>query len=189
MNVGVLALQGDFERHLDALREIGAPGQEVRSPEDLQKVTRLIIPGGESTTVGMLMKRTGFDEALRERHQDGLPIWGTCMGMIMLAKEIEGRPNQFSLGFLDITVRRNAFGAQVHSFEDTLTVEGIPEPVTAVFIRAPIVTQCGPNVQSICEYQGQTVAVREGRCLGTSFHPELTDDTQFHRWFLSSAFD
>ncbi len=186
MRVGVVALQGDFEKHIEALRRTSpeVDAVEVRTPEDLATVERAILPGGESTTVGLLMRRFGLGEALKQAAGEGKPIWGTCMGMIMLAKEIEGRPDQYSLGLLDMEVRRNAFGAQVHSFEAAVPVAGLDEPVTGVFIRAPIVTRLGPGVESLAEYQGQVVAVRQGNILGTSFHPELTDDTRLHRWFL-----
>ena len=186
MRVGVVALQGDFEKHLEALRRTSpnVDPVEIRTPEELATVERVILPGGESTTVGLLMRRFGLGEALTKAAAEGMPIWGTCMGMIMLAREIEGRPDQYSLGLLDIEVRRNAFGAQVHSFETAVPVTGLDEPVTGVFIRAPIVTRCGPDVEPLAEYQGQVVAVRQGNILGTSFHPELTDDIRLHRWFL-----
>jgi 5'-phosphate synthase pdxT subunit len=145
----------------------------------------LIIPGGESTTVGMLMERFGLGDAIRSSAEQGMPIWGTCMGMILMSKAVEGRPNQYSLNLLDIEVRRNAFGAQVHSFEDTVQIEGVDHPVTGVFIRAPIVSKLGKEARSICKYRGSIVAVRQGNRIGTSFHPELTDDDSMHRWFLS----
>lgn len=180
---GVIAIQGDFEKHLAALSKCGAEGLEVRTPEDLAKVDRVIIPGGESTTVGKLMERFGLGEALKSRVSEGMPIWGTCMGMILLAKEIEGY-DQYRLGLLDITIRRNAFGAQVHSFEDEVTVSGLGD-LTAVFIRAPVVTRCGEGVEILASYRDEIVAVRQGNILGTAFHPELTDDTRLHEWFLS----
>lgn len=129
------------------------------------------------------MQRWGLADALIERARKGVPIWGTCMGMILMAREIEGR-EQFSLGLLDITVRRNAFGPQIYSFEDQLNFASLQVPVTGVFIRAPIVVRCGAEVEVLSEYHGQVVAVREGNCVGTSFHPELTDDPSIHRWFL-----
>jgi len=186
MRVGVVALQGDFEKHIEALRRTSLEviPVEVRTPEDLATVERAILPGGESTTVGLLMRRFGLGDALREAAGRGMPIWGTCMGMIMLAKGIEERPDQYSLGLLDIDVRRNAFGAQVHSFETAVPVQGLDEPVTGVFIRAPIVTRCGDGVEPLARYKDQVVAVRQGNILGTSFHPELTEDTRLHRWFL-----
>jgi pyridoxal 5'-phosphate synthase pdxT subunit len=179
----VLSVQGDFERHIEAVRSLGAEAVEVRTPEELATVERLIAPGGESTTVGMLMRRFGLDQAIRERAASGMPVWGTCMGLILMSTEVEGR-EQPTLGLLDVTVRRNAFGAQVHSFEDSVKVAGIEGTVQAVFIRAPVVTRLGPGVESLAEYGGEIVAVRHGALLGTSFHPELTDDRRMHEWFL-----
>ena len=186
--VGVVAVQGDFEKHLEALRRCGLPSEglvEVRTPEDLEGVDRAILPGGESTTVGLLMQRYGLGEALKSRAEAGMPLWGTCMGMILMAKEIDGRPEQFSLGVLDVGVERNAFGAQVHSFEEELEVEGLDGPLTAVFIRAPVVTRQGNGVEALAEHEGKVVAVRQEKLLGTSFHPELTEDLRMHRMFLS----
>jgi 5'-phosphate synthase pdxT subunit len=180
---GVISIQGDFSKHLEVLSRIGAQAKEIREPRDLAGVDRVILPGGESTTVGMLMQRWGLAEALVERVRSGIPIWGTCMGMILMATEIEDR-EQFSLGFLDITVRRNAFGPQIYSFEDALDFEPIRRQVVGVFIRAPIVVRHGPNVEVLSTYQGKVVAVRQGNCVGTSFHPELTADDSIHRWFL-----
>ena len=189
MRIGVIALQGDFERHVDALRRAGEGVEtvEVRTPEDLARVERAILPGGESTTVGLLMRRYGLGDALREAAGEGMPLWGTCMGMILLARGIEDRPEQYTLGLLDVDVRRNAFGAQVHSFETAVAVAGLAEPVTGVFIRAPVVTRLGPEVEALARHEGQVVAVRAGNVLGTSFHPELTDDARLHEWFLGFA--
>jgi 5'-phosphate synthase pdxT subunit len=183
MRVGVIAIQGDFAKHLGAVEACGAQAIEVRTPEQLETVDRAIIPGGESTTVGKLMERYGLGEALIRRAHEGMPLWGTCMGLILMASEIEGS-DQYRLGLLDVCVRRNAFGAQVNSFEDSLRVEGLGEPLTAVFIRAPIVTRLGRHVDAIATYHGQVVGVRQGALLGTSFHPELTEDLRLHRWFL-----
>lgn len=180
---GVLALQGDFERHLAALGEVGAEAAEVRSPEQLAEVERLVIPGGESTTVGMLLERYGLGAAVRERALAGMPVWGTCMGLILLASEVEGR-EQPLLKLLDATVRRNAFGPQVYSFEDEVACEGLGT-VPGVFIRAPEVVRTGPGVEVWARYQGRIVGVRSGRILGTSFHPELTADRRIHSYFLS----
>lgn len=180
---GVIAIQGDFDKHLLAIERAGGKGLEIRTPEELTGADRIIIPGGESSTVGLLMQRFGLGDAIRVRAQAGMPVWGTCMGMILMAHDIEDR-EQYTLDLLDISVRRNAFGAQVHSFEDEVTVEGMGDVVTAVFIRAPIVTRLGPGVEKLAEYDGHTVAVRQGNLIGTSFHPELTDDTRMHRWFL-----
>lgn len=184
--VGVVAIQGDFEKHIHSLERCGISDlqvREVRTPEELDGVDRVIIPGGESTTVGMLMERFGLGAALKERAAQGLPIWGTCMGMILMASKVEDR-DQYSLDLLDITVRRNAFGAQVHSFEDEVQVDGLDGGVMGVFIRAPIVTEIRGEAKAISAYDGKVVGVRQGNLLGTSFHPELTDDTRLHRWFL-----
>lgn len=181
--VGVVAIQGDFEKHARAFEACGAQVRFVRTPEDLEGVQRAVIPGGESTTVGKLMQRFGLGDALVSRANQGMPLWGTCMGMILMAKEVEGY-DQYSLGLLDVTVRRNAFGAQVHSFEDEISMGGFETPVTGVFIRAPIVIQGGKGVETLAEYDGKVVAVRQGNLLGTSFHPELTDDRRVHEWFL-----
>lgn len=187
MTVGVVAIQGDFERHLSALNRLALAGlatHEVRVPEDLKGVDRVILPGGESTTVGLLMQRFGLGDALIERAKKGMPIWGTCMGMILLAKDIADRPDQYTLGLLDISVQRNAFGSQVHSFEGAVPFKGLDEPVNGVFIRAPVVCRLGKGVEKLGEFDGKIVAVRQGNLLGTSFHPELTPDTRVHRWFL-----
>ena len=186
MRVGVLAVQGDFEKHIHSLKSLSNPPEtiEVRTPEGLAKVERLIIPGGESTTVGLLLQRYGLADAIQERAAAGMPIWGTCMGMIMLSKKVEGR-DQFTLGLLDITVRRNAFGAQVHSFEAPVSMTNLSEPVEGVFIRAPIVTEYGDQTEVLASYDGKVVAVKQGTILGTSFHPELTDDTRLHEWFTT----
>lgn len=185
--VGVVAIQGDFSKHVEAIRSCSPDTKlfEIRTPEDLDQVTHLIIPGGESTTVGLLMQRYGLGEAIIKRvQQRSLAVWGTCMGMILLAKSVENH-DQYRLGLLDITVRRNAFGTQVHSFEDETNIDGLDSPVMGVYIRAPIVTEWGPMVKILGKYQGQVVAARQENVLGTSFHPELTDDTRMHLWFLS----
>jgi 5'-phosphate synthase pdxT subunit len=183
--IGVLAVQGDYAKHIEALSRCaqGVNVLEIRTREELQMVGRLIIPGGESTTVGLLLERYGLGDSIKAAAKSGMPIWGTCMGMIMMAHDVEGR-TQYSLDLLDVTVRRNAFGAQIHSFEDEVKVTGLAEPVTAVFIRAPIVTRLGEGVETLAVYKDQIVAVRSGNLIGTSFHPELTDDDRFHRWFL-----
>ena len=181
--VGVVAIQGDFERHAAAFRRCGADVVFVKTPEQLAGVDRIVIPGGESTTVGKLMERYGLGAAIISAAEGGTPVWGTCMGMILMAKEVEGG-DQYRLGLLDVTVRRNAFGSQVHSFEDSVDFAGLDGPVTGVFIRAPTATACGDGVCVLAEYGGQVVAVREGSLFATSFHPELTDDVRLHEWFL-----
>ncbi len=185
--IGVCAIQGDYAKHIEALEHSGVPTAsicEVRTPEELAQVDRLILPGGESTTVGLLMHRYGLGQAIQEAAATGMPIWGTCMGMILLARSIESLPDQYSLKLLDISVQRNAFGAQVHSFEDEVTVDGIEHPTLGVFIRAPIVTEVGPAAVVIARYHGKVVGVRQGKILGTSFHPELTSDQQLHQYFM-----
>jgi len=186
MRVGVVAIQGDFEKHSLALLACGLDGLEVvevRTPEELSSVDSAIIPGGESTTVGLLMQRYGLGDALKSAAKDGMPIWGTCMGMIMMARSVVGS-RQYTLGLLDIEVSRNAFGAQVHSFEDEVSVDGLSHPVLGVFIRAPIVTAVNPPARVIATYQDRIVGVQQGKLLGTSFHPELTDDIRLHEFFL-----
>lgn len=182
--VGVVSIQGDFSKHIEAVQKIGIEAREVRTPEELTGVDRIIIPGGESSAVGKLMERFGLGQALIEFASDGHPIWGTCMGMILMAREVEGH-DQYRLGLLDICVQRNAFGAQVHSFESEVEVVGWDQPATGVFIRAPIVTECGTGVKVLSHFEGKVVAVQEGNRVGTSFHPELTQDTRFHEWFCN----
>jgi 5'-phosphate synthase pdxT subunit len=184
--VGVVSIQGDFQKHIEALRSCGLGEEQivrVRLPEDLLQVERLIIPGGESTTVGSLMKRFGLGEAIQEAAKKGMPIWGTCMGLILLAKEVENAPPP-TLGLLDITVRRNAYGSQVHSFEEEVFFEPLQDAILGVFIRAPIVTRLGEGVEELARYEDKIVAVRQGNILATSFHPELTSDKRVHEWFL-----
>jgi len=185
--VGVVSIQGDFEKHIEALeraRVKGLTAIQVRTPEDLARADRVIMPGGESTTVGLLMERYGLGDALRRAAADGMPMWGTCMGMILLASEVEGR-EQYTLKLMDIAVRRNAFGAQVHSFEDEVAIKSLGSPVLGVFIRAPIVSRLGPGVEELARYDGKVVAVRQANLIGTSFHPELTPDVRLHRWFAT----
>ncbi len=185
MQVGVVAIQGDFQKHIDALQSCreGIVAKEVRTPEDLAQVERLILPGGESTTVGLLMQRYGLGDAIKKAADEDMPIWGTCMGMILMASRVSGRA-QYTLDLLNIEVTRNAFGAQVHSFEDAVEVTGLDQPVLGVFIRAPIVSQVEAPAEIFAQYMGKVVGVRQGKRLGTSFHPELTDDLQLHEYFL-----
>jgi len=168
-----------------ALEACGAQVTEVRLPEHLEGLERLVIPGGESTTIGKLMARYGLDEAVRAFSAEGKPIFGTCAGMIMLSKDIEGS-NQQRLGLLDATVLRNAFGRQVDSFEADIEVKEIgPPPIKGVFIRAPYVESVGKSVQTLGEFEGKIVLVRQKNILAAAFHPELTDDLRLHRYFLS----
>ena len=185
MTIGVLALQGDFAEHLAMLARIGVGAREVRKAGDLEGVDALIIPGGESTTIGKLMARYGLDEAIRARAKQGMPIYGTCAGLILLAQAIEGS-DQPRLGLMDIAVIRNAFGRQIESFEADIPFAPTPDqPVRGVFIRAPIVARVGAGVQTLSVFDGKIVAVQQGNLLATAFHPELTDDTRVHRYFLS----
>lgn len=184
--VGVLGLQGDFSEHLSTLRRMGAEAVDVRKPAQLDDVDALIIPGGESTTIGKLAEHYGIIPKLRERVNEGMPVWGTCAGAIFLAKEVPGHPHPLA-SLMDITVERNAFGRQIDSFEADLDVAGMTGgPFHAVFIRAPKITETGNDVEVLARLRdGTVVAAKEGRLLATSFHPELTRDDRFHRYFLS----
>lgn len=187
MKIGVLALQGAFIEHIKILHRLGVEAVEVRLPQDLEGLAGLIIPGGESTTIGKLAVMYGLMEPLRAFAQEK-PVWGTCAGMIFMAKEIG--MNQPLLAVMDIVVERNAFGRQVDSFETDLPVEGMSEPFPAVFIRAPKLVETKNDVQVIARLtDGTAVAAKEGRWLVTSFHPELTQDTRFHQYFLSMIKD
>jgi len=184
MRVGVLALQGDFAKHIEMLRRCGAEAAVVRTAQEVESVDALVIPGGESTTVGKLLGRFGVGRAIEERARKGMPVFGTCTGMILMAKGIEGS-DQPRLGLMDITVRRNAFGRQVDSFEADLRIPELgEEPVRAVFIRAPIVTEIRDGAEALASVDGDVVLVRQGKLLAAAFHPELTDDTRLHRMFL-----
>jgi 5'-phosphate synthase pdxT subunit len=173
MRIGVLAIQGDFREHANVLRRLGADPIEVRKPEELDGLDGLVIPGGESTAIMRLARIYGFEEALRRFDR---PVFGTCAGMILLDRE--------HLGLVDITVRRNAYGRQVASFEADLELDGDSEPLRGVFIRAPRVEDAGAAVEVVAELDGEPVLLREGRFLVASFHPELTDDLRVHRLFL-----
>lgn len=185
---GVLGLQGDFREHIETLRDMGVEAIDVRRPEQLDEVDALIVPGGESTTIGKLAAHYGFVPKLRERVAQGMPVWGTCAGAIFLARNVPGHPHPLA-ELMDITVERNAFGRQVDSFEADLDVAPFgSRPFHAVFIRAPRIAAVGPNVEVLATLEdGTVVAAREGRLLATSFHPELTGDRRFHEYFLSLA--
>lgn len=188
LTIGVLALQGDFEAHLHMLRRCGVQAREVRTAQQLQEVDGLIIPGGESTTIIKLMQRYGLDETLRRRAEEGMPVYGTCAGLIVMAREIEGYPQQPRLGLLDVAVARNAFGRQVDSFEIDLPVSKLGEPpLRAVFIRAPYITRVGEDVEVLASLDGKIVLVQQGNLLGGAFHPELTDDLRLHNYFVQMA--
>ncbi|ADP80365.1 SNO glutamine amidotransferase [Pseudofrankia inefficax] len=184
--VGVLALQGDVREHVRALAVTGADAVEVRRPTELAALDGLVLPGGESTTIGRLLKIFELLEPLRDAVADGLPVYGSCAGMILLARDVlDGRPDQPLIGGLDVVVRRNAFGRQVDSFEADLDVAGVGgPPVHAVFIRAPWVEKAGDAVTVLARVGEHPVAVRQGHLLATSFHPELTGDTRMHELFV-----
>jgi 5'-phosphate synthase pdxT subunit len=187
MKIGVLALQGAFIEHEKTLRRLDVETVEVRLPEDLEGLDGLVIPGGESTTIGKIARRWGLLEPLHAFAQSGRPLWGTCAGMIFIAKEmVDGKPDQPLLGLMDVTVRRNAFGRQVDSFEADLDVPALgKEPFHAIFIRAPLIERVGEGVEVLAQLEdGSIVAVRQGNLLATAFHPELTEDDRFHRYFL-----
>ena len=182
--IGVLALQGDVREHLAALEAVGAPARPVRRRHELDGLAGLIIPGGESTTIGRLLVLYDLLEPIRERAAAGrLAIYGTCAGLILLAREIEGS-DQPRLGLLDVTVRRNAYGRQVDSFEALIEAPALgPEPLEAAFIRAPLITRAGEGVEVLAHHDGHPVLVRQGTLLASSFHPELTGDLRVHRYF------
>jgi 5'-phosphate synthase pdxT subunit len=183
--IGVLALQGAFIEHVHALERLGVAAREVRLPRDLDGLDGLILPGGESTTIGKLMVQYGLDEPIRARARAGFPIWGTCAGMILLAKDIGGL-RQPLIGVMDIVVERNAFGRQLDSFEADLAIPVIgAEPFPTVFIRAPLIHSVSGETEILARLaDGRIVAARQGNLLATSFHPELTNDDRLHRYFV-----
>jgi len=192
--VGVLAVQGDFAEHAAMLRRAGLARaievsvREVRKPPDLDGLDGLIVPGGESTTIGKLLVAYGLEDPIRAAAERGLPVWGTCAGMILLARDIVGTQPDGRIGLMDLTVQRNAFGRQVDSFETDLPFDGIDHPIHAVFIRAPLVQRIGSDAQALATLpDGRVVAARQGNLLATAFHPELTPDTSLHEWFLQQC--
>jgi len=187
MKVGVLALQGDVVEHKKILGALGVEAVDVRLPEDLENMDGLIIPGGESTTIGKLMVRYGLDQAIPARAAQGMPVYGTCAGMILMARTVHGGEPPL-LRMMDITVLRNAYGRQVDSFETNLDVPVLgPPPLRAVFIRAPVVEEVGAAVDVLASLNGHPVLARQGGLLVSSFHPELAPDDRIHRYFLALA--
>ena len=186
MRIGVLALQGDFDRHAEALARCGVEAVEVRKPAELADVDGLIIPGGESTTLLKLMDAWGFVPALERFHAEGRPIFGTCAGLILLARDVEN-PRQFSLDFIDVGVERNAYGRQRESFEahGSASLDGRATPVEMVFIRAPRIRRVGAGVETLARHGDEAVLARQGSVLVATFHPELTDDPTVHEYFCS----
>ncbi|MGH2680935.1 MAG: pyridoxal 5'-phosphate synthase glutaminase subunit PdxT [Actinomycetota bacterium] len=183
MKVGVLALQGDFREHVRVLSSAGATAIEIRTPAQLDDVDRLVIPGGESTTIAKLAHTGDLVRPIQERARDGMPILGTCAGMIVLAdRVIDGEP---LLSLMDVTVRRNAYGRQVDSFEADVDVDGIEHAVRGVFIRAPSIESVGPGVRVLSVHEGHPVVLQQGGLLAASFHPELVGETALHDYFLS----
>ncbi|MFM1986261.1 MAG: pyridoxal 5-phosphate synthase glutaminase subunit PdxT [Actinomycetota bacterium] len=193
LRVGVLALQGDVREHVNSLSSLNVAVQKVRNPEELKTVNALVIPGGESTTISMLAKRVGLMDPLRKFVKDGFAVYGSCAGMIMLADEIlDGKSDQETIGGIDITVRRNAFGRQVDSFETDLNIKDFNDCFRAVFIRAPWVERVGTSVEVLATYKTEKnedhpVMVRQGSLLATAFHPELTQDNRVHEYFVQMA--
>jgi 5'-phosphate synthase pdxT subunit len=189
--VGVLALQGDVREHVAALESVGVGATKVRRPAELDQVDAIVVPGGESTTIGKLLVTFELLEPLQKRVRDGMPTYGSCAGMILLADRVlDGTADQVSVGGIDMTVRRNAFGRQVDSFEGDIRFDGLEDTVHAVFIRAPWVEEFGDEVEPLARVDdgqaaGRVVAVRQGALLATSFHPELTGDLRVHRLFAS----
>ncbi len=184
MVIGVLALQGDFEEHCAVLHRLGAEPREVRLPRHLEGIAGLIIPGGESTTLGKLAVAYGLVQPLKEISRC-IPMWGTCAGMVFMASEVG--TDQTVLGVLDVVVKRNAFGRQVDSFEEEIMITGLDGgPFRGIFIRAPIITSLGPLTEPMCTLKdGRVVAVKQGRLMATAFHPELTGDDRLHQYFLN----
>ena len=188
MKVGVLGLQGDVREHLRALDSVGCASAVVKRADELADVDALIIPGGESTTIGKLLERFELLEPLRERIEEGMPAFGTCAGLILLAREVNGdQDHSHRLGSLDVAVRRNAYGRQVDSFEADLDVRGLEEPVRAVFIRAPVIERVGDSVEVLASVEGSPVLVRQGSLLASSFHPEIAGDDRVHQVFVQHA--
>lgn len=183
--VGVLSFQGGVLEHLSQIEALGHEAIQIKKKEDLKNLDAIILPGGESTTMGKLLDVTGLKEPLKEKIKSGIPTWGTCAGMILLAKEIENDTRRH-LSLMDIKVRRNAFGTQIDSFKTKKVIKKVSEnPLELVFIRAPFITEVKDNVKVLCEVNDNIVAVRQDNMIATSFHPELTDDLTFLKYFLS----
>jgi 5'-phosphate synthase pdxT subunit len=183
--VGVLALQGAFAAHIDRLDAIGVESREIRRPEHLEGVDGVVLPGGESTAMSNLLKSSGLLENLGEKLRSGMPVFGTCAGMILLAEDIlDGRDDQISFGILPMSVRRNGYGRQIDSFECDLTVSGVDTEFHAVFIRAPKIERLDTSIEVLASHGGVPVLVRKGSALAASFHPELSADTRIHSGFV-----
>lgn len=186
MRIGVLALQGAVAEHIRSIELAGGEGVAIKRTEQLADIDGLIIPGGESTTIGKLMRKYDFIEAVRTFSESGKPVFGTCAGLIVLADRLEGAEEPH-LRLMNMTVARNAFGRQRESFETDLDVKGIDTPLRAVFIRAPLIKEVGENVDVLSTYKGEIVTARQGNLLASSYHPELTDDYRLHSYFIEMA--
>ena len=185
MKVGILALQGDVREHKKVLIKLGADPVEVKLPRDLEDLDALIIPGGESTTIGMLMKKYKLDSKIKQKHKQGMPIYGTCAGAIVLAKEIIGS-KQPKLALADISIKRNDYGRQIESFETELSIKDIGD-FKGIFIRSPIINRFSNGVETLSEHKNNPVMIKQDNILITTFHPELTNDTRIHEYFLGMA--
>jgi 5'-phosphate synthase pdxT subunit len=185
MKIGVLALQGAFREHIEILNKLGIEGVEVRKKMDLRDIDGIILPGGESTTMGKLLIDLGIMDTLKAMIEDGFPVFGTCAGMILLAKSL-ANDEKVHLGIMDIIVKRNAYGRQLGSFNCKAPVKGIGEDVEMVFIRAPYIEACGDGIEVLSRIDGNIVAARHGNILVTSFHPELTSDYRMHQFFIDN---
>lgn len=193
MQIGVLDIQGSVKEHAEALERAGAQVVMVKKLEDLRRVNGLIIPGGESTTIGKLLERFGLGKEIVKRAEEGMPIWGTCAGAILIAKKIIGKQSADKLNLMDITVERNAYGRQLDSQETEIEFltggEKVSTKIPAVFIRAPRIAEVGKNVQILAKYEDDIVAARQEKLLATTFHPEMTDDTTVHRYFMDMCIE
>jgi 5'-phosphate synthase pdxT subunit len=188
--IGVLGLQGAFRAHIHALTDLGVEARDVRTPAHLEGVDALVMPGGESTTMSRLLTSSGLFDQIKARASEGMPIFGTCAGMILLATEVlDGRPDQRSFGVIDLTVQRNGYGRQLDSFETELDIAGLEAPFHGVFIRAPLVAATGDAVEVLAAHEGVPVLVRQGRIMAASFHPELTADNRLHERFVELVRD
>lgn len=186
-NVGVLALQGAFREHKQALERLGVATSEIRLVEQLEHIDGLIIPGGESTTITKLIKHYGFDSAIPAFYGAGKAVWGTCAGAIVIAKEIIDHPEQPRLDFLNMSVARNAYGRQVASFEVPLAITGFATPFTSIFIRAPRIVSVAAEVEVLASYEDDPILVRQGRLMASVFHPELSGDDRLHQYFVEEV--
>jgi pyridoxal 5'-phosphate synthase pdxT subunit len=188
VKVGVLALQGDVREHLRVLDAAGATGVVVKRADELESVDALVLPGGESTTIGKLLHRFDLLEPVRQRARDGMPLYGTCAGLILMARDVAG-PQEVphKLGLIEAVVRRNAYGRQVDSFEAELDVEGLEGSFRAVFIRAPVIEDVSDGVEVLARCEGTPVLIRQGHLLGSTFHPEMTGDARIHRMFVDEV--